>query len=75
MSTNYNTAQLAEYLQISRRTLERWRLSGDGPAYLKLGSRVLYSSEQVERWLANCETVSTSQQIVNEERDSYDSYE
>lgn len=32
----------------SHRTLERWRYSGQGPAFLKLGGRVLYRLADVE---------------------------
>jgi predicted site-specific integrase-resolvase len=33
---------------ISHRTLERWRMRGGGPAYLKLGERVVYRLKDVE---------------------------
>jgi hypothetical protein len=33
---------------VSVRTLERWRWLNQGPAYLKLGSRVLYRLEDIE---------------------------
>jgi predicted site-specific integrase-resolvase len=33
---------------ISHRTLERWRMRGRGPAYLKLGERVVYRLKDVE---------------------------
>jgi predicted site-specific integrase-resolvase len=33
---------------ISHRTLERWRMRGGGPAYLKLGERVVYRMKDVE---------------------------
>lgn len=42
--------QLADRWQISPRTLERWRWVGDGPQFLKLGGRVVYRVEDVERY-------------------------
>jgi len=33
---------------LSEKTLERWRMLGTGPAFLKLGSRVLYSLAEIE---------------------------
>ncbi|CUH39037.1 Helix-turn-helix domain protein [Jannaschia seosinensis] len=39
---NLNQKELARRWGISHRTLERWRYAGKGPAYLKLGGRVLY---------------------------------
>jgi hypothetical protein len=35
-------AELARRWRISPRTLERWRARGTGPAYLKIGGRVVY---------------------------------
>ena len=32
---------------ISHRTLERWRWTGEGPDYLKLGGRVIYRLEDI----------------------------
>jgi hypothetical protein len=40
--THLTTAQAAAYLGISPRTLEDWRLTGFGPAFIKMGRRVLY---------------------------------
>ena len=34
--------ELARRWTISHRTLERWRWAGEGPAYMKLGGRVVY---------------------------------
>lgn len=39
---------LADRWLISPKTLERWRMQGTGPAYYKIGGRVLYSLEQIE---------------------------
>lgn len=35
---------------ITIRTLANWRSSGDGPAYTKVGGRVLYSVAAVINW-------------------------
>ena len=43
-----NQKELARRWGISHRTLERWRYSGQGPAFLKLGGRVLYRLADVE---------------------------
>ena len=32
-------------------TLRVWRSQGKGPAYLKIGSRVLYSGDTLNKWL------------------------
>jgi len=43
-----NQTDLAARWKMSPRTLERWRYDGDGPAYLKLGSRVVYRLVDIE---------------------------
>jgi predicted DNA-binding transcriptional regulator AlpA len=35
----------------SPRTIERWRTTGDGPAFIKIGHRVAYRASAVEQWL------------------------
>jgi excisionase family DNA binding protein len=53
--------QAAEMLCLSERTLERWRVSGDGPAFVKLGRRVAYRAEDLEAWVASRRRTSTSE--------------
>lgn len=43
-----NQIQVADRWNISHRTLERWRWTGEGPKYLKLGNRVIYRLEDIE---------------------------
>lgn len=45
-------AELARRWNISPRTLERWRYLNQGPAFLKLGGRILYRLEDVEAFEA-----------------------
>jgi predicted DNA-binding transcriptional regulator AlpA len=52
--------EVAAVLRLSPRTLERHRLAGTGPAYVKLGRRVLYKQESVEAWAAANTFSSTS---------------
>ena len=52
MPINSNTPfitprELANRWSVSEKTLERWRMHGCGPVYLKIGGRVLYGSEQI----------------------------
>ena len=49
MATKHlNQIDLAARWNISHRTLERWRWTGEGPQYVKLGGRVVYRLEDVE---------------------------
>ncbi|MDR0808274.1 MAG: helix-turn-helix domain-containing protein [Gemmobacter sp.] len=40
--------ELAARWNISHRTLERWRRTGEGPNFIKLGGRVIYRVEDIE---------------------------
>jgi predicted DNA-binding transcriptional regulator AlpA len=46
-----NEQELAERLGISRKTLQKWRSLGIGPAYLKLGAKVVYRVEDIEAYI------------------------
>jgi excisionase family DNA binding protein len=43
--------QLAELLQVSRRTVESWNLRHTGPTITRIGKHVRYRREDVEDWL------------------------
>jgi excisionase family DNA binding protein len=50
-----STQHAAEYLGVSPRTLEDWRVRGGGPRYARLGrgrGRVVYRLTDLERYLA-----------------------
>lgn len=55
----------AEYLNLATSTLAKMRIRGDGPAYFKLGRVVLYSYEELDRWLALRKRQSTSEATFN----------
>ena len=42
-----NQLQQATRWTVSARTLERWRWSGEGPQFLKIGGRVVYRVEDI----------------------------
>jgi excisionase family DNA binding protein len=56
--------ELAELIRVSERTLERWRVQGDGVPFVKLGRRVLYRRTDVEEWIASHVVSSTSEATV-----------
>lgn len=62
-----NSQEAADILRISIRTLERMRVEGSGPRYLKAGkgtrARVLYRHADLEAWLNARTYVSTSEYI------------
>ena len=54
------TKEAAEFLGLSARTLEKHRTYGTGPAYRKLGGRVVYSLEDLQAWANRGTKTSTS---------------
>lgn len=46
------TRQAADYVGLSSSTLEKMRLSGDGPRFVRLGGRAVgYDVEDLNAWL------------------------
>ncbi|MCB1773858.1 MAG: helix-turn-helix domain-containing protein [Gammaproteobacteria bacterium] len=52
--------QAAEFLNLSKKTLQAWRQSGEGPPYLKLGRAVRYEADAIRDWVKERERHSTS---------------
>ncbi len=65
-STNYsdallNEAQAANYLNVSVRTLQQWRVSGRGPLFTKLSRAVRYRRADLDAYVARGVAQSTTQ--------------
>ena len=54
------TKEAAVFLSLSARTLEKHRTYGTGPAYKKLGGRVVYAIEDLQAWAERGAVTSTS---------------
>ena len=52
--------EAAALLRVTPNTMAKWRLAGDGPAFLKIGFRVFYDEETLHAWLASRVRRSTS---------------
>ena len=52
--------EAAEYLGLSPRTLDRYRVSGEGPVFYRFGGRVRYRREDLDGWAASRRRRSTS---------------
>ena len=48
----YTPDDAARFLSLSPRTLERWRTTGGGPRFVKMGRRVAYTIEDLRTWTA-----------------------
>jgi len=60
MFTLLNTHQAAEKLGLSTSFLNKARLEGNGPSFIKLGSKVSYEMSDLESWINNRRRRSTS---------------
>lgn len=48
--------EAAEYLRVSRSTLAKWRLRGEGPPFHRFGRRkIYYLKHELDSWLAECD--------------------
>lgn len=59
----FTTEEAAQYLRLSRQTLELLRLQGGGPRYAKLGRSVRYRRTALDEWLAANEKNHTAEGV------------
>lgn len=45
------TEEASKLLNITKRTLERWRKAGKGPKYVTLGRSIGYQAEDIQTWV------------------------
>lgn len=62
--TVLNTNEAANYITLAAGTLERLRVQGSGPRYLKLGRSVRYRQTDLDQWMESRLTNSTSEQAA-----------
>ena len=55
-----SNADAAAYLGLGASTLEKLRMTGKGPIYLKIGRRCLYAQHDLDAWLAQHRRISTT---------------
>ena len=60
-ATRYDVKGAADYIGMSVGFLNRHRITGSGPAYLKLGGRIYYPEDKLDAWLNSRLRVSTSE--------------
>ena len=58
---NYPPEVAAAILNVSEKTLARWRMKGGGPAYRKIGRKITYTQSAIDEFRAKCTRHSTSQ--------------
>lgn len=65
METILTQDEAAQRLRVMTRTLERMRVRGDGPAFIRIGARrVGYLEGEIERWLAQRTARSRAEELA-----------
>ena len=59
-----NVPQAANYTSLSKSSLDKLRVYGGGPPYIKVGARVAYDRVDLDSWLIGKKIANTSQQIA-----------
>ena len=55
-----NTREAADYVRLGKPTMERFRISGEGPVFVKLGGAVRYRKADLDSWIEPRRVRSTS---------------
>jgi hypothetical protein len=55
------TGPAADYLGYAESTLEKKRLTGDGPPFIRLGRVIVYDTRDLDAWLTERRARSTSE--------------
>lgn len=59
-----NVKAAAQHTGQPKSTLDKFRVYGGGPLYIKVGARVYYDTVDLDSWLAGKKVANTSQQQV-----------
>ena len=58
----YNEKETAKLLSLSVKTLQRYRYTGGGPIYVKLGKSVRYKESDIEKYVSERTRYITTEQ-------------
>ena len=58
----YNEKETAKLLSLSVKTLQRYRYTGGGPIYIKLGKSVRYKESDIEKYVSERTRYITTEQ-------------
>jgi predicted DNA-binding transcriptional regulator AlpA len=56
--------QAASYTNLSKSSLDKLRVYGGGPQYIKVGARVVYDRIDLDTWLTGKKIANTSQAMA-----------
>lgn len=61
MKVLLNEQEVEEIYGLNRRTLQRWRVSGVGPCFIRASRSIRYSVKDIEEFLSERKHTSTSE--------------
>ena len=61
LSGFFDTRRTADYLGLSRHTLDGYRVSDEGPAFHRFGNRVRYRRPDLNSWAAKRRATTTAE--------------
>jgi hypothetical protein len=61
IETLLTSIQAAAVLQVKPNTLAKWRVIGEGPAFIRIGRAVRYSAREIARFIDSKTRRSTSE--------------
>lgn len=56
----FRTTAAAAYCGSAKSTFDKYRLTGDGPTFMKIGRSVVYDIDDLDAWMATHRRTSTS---------------
>ncbi|HEY2757792.1 MAG TPA: helix-turn-helix domain-containing protein [Pseudolabrys sp.] len=56
--------EIADFLKLSTRTLQSWRINNDGPPFVRVGRAIRYRLRDVIRWI-EARTVAPTAETKN----------
>lgn len=56
--------EAAPRVGVAVKTLQNWRVAGQGPRFIKAGRRVVYDPSDIEEWKAGRKVRSTSEPVA-----------
>lgn len=59
----HNEVVIAGLLDCKIKTLQKWRVTGDGPPFVRVGRLVRYRQADVEAWINSRRVSSTSEAV------------
>ena len=62
------SAEVAEQLGVSIRTMTYWRTTGRGPRYHRIGRTPRYRQDDVDQWVSEQAAASTAEEYARKEK-------